>query len=369
MKKSFFHEFTYTWCVRIWFDVLTPKQVMFFKHSVDLLKEKDHELLCTGRNYRECVKLSKLKKLDLKIVGKFGGSSKYDKLRANSSRIFELAKEINDFEPDLCVSFSSPEAARVAFGLGIPHVTFSDSPHAHAVQRLTIPFVNYLLCPWIIPNSAWKNLGISNNQIIHYHALDPVAWIKNETKMKDQKQLRRKYGISKSNIIVIRPEESKASYLIDKDNNVDRILRSIVYNFHKTSDILVLGRYEDQIKHLKEKYDDKVKVLENVVDGLELISLADVFVGGGGTMTAESALLGKPTISISPIKFYVDDYLVKVGLIRKITNSSHIVELLHDMQSDNKFKTKQKSRAKRILDQMEDPADKLMDIVNRFVAL
>jgi predicted glycosyltransferase len=73
--------------VRIWFDVLTPKQVMFFKHSVNLLKEKDHELLCTGRNYRECVKLSKLKKLDLKIVGKFGGSSKYDKLRASSSRI------------------------------------------------------------------------------------------------------------------------------------------------------------------------------------------------------------------------------------------------------------------------------------------
>ena len=150
---------------------------------------------------------------------------------------------------------------------------------------------------------------------------------------------------------------------------MDRILRSIVENFHKTSDILVLGRYEDQIRHLKEKYGDKVKVLENVVDGLELISLADVFVGGGGTMTAESALLGKPTISISPIKFYVDDYLVKVGLIHKIANSSRIVELLRDMQSDNKFKIKQKSRAKQILDQMEDPADKLTDIVNRFVAL
>src|SRR5688500_19597121 len=86
---------------------------MFFKHSVGLLKEKDHELLCTGRNYRECVKLSKLKKLDLKIVGKFGGSSKYDKLRASSSRIFDLARVINDFQPELCVSFSSPEAARV----------------------------------------------------------------------------------------------------------------------------------------------------------------------------------------------------------------------------------------------------------------
>jgi predicted glycosyltransferase len=355
--------------VRIWIDVLTPKQVMFFKHSVDLLKEKDHELLCTGRNYRECVKLSRLKKLDLKIVGKFGGSSKYDKLRASSSRIFDLTKEINDFEPQLCISFSSPEAARVAFGLGVPHVTFSDSPHAHAVQRLTIPFVNYLLCPWVIPYSAWKNLGISKNQIIRYHALDPVAWIREVAKPKNENKAKSRYGLAKNYTIVIRPEESKASYLIDKQSNVDRTLESIVDNFHNTSDILVLGRYEDQIRHLKEKYDDKIKVLENVVDGMELITLADVFVGGGGTMTAESALLGKPTISISPIKFYVDDYLVKMGLIRKISNSSRIVGTINHMKSDNKFRTAQKNRAKRILDQMEDPSDKLMKIIDRFVAL
>jgi predicted glycosyltransferase len=354
--------------VRIWFDVLTPKQVLFFKHSVDLLKEKDHELLCTGRNYRECVRLSKLKKLDLRIVGKFGGSSKYDKLRASSSRIFDLSKVIKEFEPELCVSFSSPEAARVAFGLGIPHVTFSDSPHAHAVQRLTIPFVNYLLCPWIIPYSAWKNLGISRNQIIRYHALDPVAWIRTETKLKNEKKSKSRYGLKKNNTIVVRPEESKASYLIDKESNVDTILESIVENFHDTSDILVLGRYEDQIRRLREKYGDRIKVLQSVVDGMELITLADVFVGGGGTMTAESALLGKPTISISPIKFYVDDYLVRMGLIRKVSNASRIVGILHQMQS-NKLRTEQENRAKQLLDQMEDPADKLMKIIGRFVAL
>lgn len=355
--------------MRIWYDVLTPKQVMFFKHSVELLKEKEHEILCTGRNYRECVELSKLKKFELKIVGKYGGSSKYDKLRASSSRIFELANEIKAFQPDLCVSFSSPEAARVTFGLGIPHITFSDSPHAHAVQRLTIPFVSYLLCPWIIPYSAWKNLGISKNQIIRYHALDPVAWIRRETRNIDDSILRRKYRVSKNNTILVRPEESKASYLIDKDSNVNNILGSIVENFNRTSDILVLCRYQEQIRHFKEKYGSKIKVLENVVDGLELISVADVFVGGGGTMTAESALLGKPTISISPIKFYVDDYLVETGLIHKTANSTQIVKLLHRMQIDNKFKIKQKNRAQRILNKMEDPADKLMKIVDRFVAL
>ena len=342
---------------------------MFFKHAVERLKEKNHELLCTGRNYRECVKLSKLKKFELKIVGKYGGSSKYDKLRASSNRIFNLAKEIDNFKPDLCISFSSPEAARVAFGLGIPHITFSDSPHALAVQRLTIPFVNYLLCPWIIPYSAWKSLGISRSQVIHYHALDPVAWINREIKNIYDGKLKNRYQLSKNTTIVIRSEESKASYLLDKKSSVNNILESIVENFHATANILVLCRYQDQIRKFNEKYGEKIKVLDEVVDGLELISIADIFVGGGGTMTAESALLGKPTISISPIKFYVDDYLVKMGLIHKVVNSSRIVKLLRHMQYDDRLKLKQQKRAIRILSQMEDPADRLMKVVDKFVSL
>jgi uncharacterized protein len=355
--------------LKIWFDVLTPKQVMFFKHAVDILKAKNHELLSTGRNYRECVKLSKLKKFDLKLVGRYGGISKYDKLRASSSRIFRLAKEIHKFQPDLCISFSSPEAARVAFGLGIPHITFSDSPHAYAVQRLTIPFVNYLLCPWIIPYHAWTNTGIAKNQIMHYHALDPVAWIRRETKKSNPANLIKQYKLLKSNTILIRPEETKASYLLEKDNNVNKILDAIIRNFHNTSNILILCRYQDQIMEFSEKYGDKIKVLESVVDGLELISVVDIFVGGGGTMTAESALMGKPTISISPIKFYVDDYLVKTGLIHKVANSSQTLKLLLHMQNDNNFKSIQKKRANRILNQMEDPVLKLVKIVDKFVSL
>jgi predicted glycosyltransferase len=356
--------------LRIWFDVLTPKQVMFFKNAVELLRQRNYEVLCTARDYRECVKLAVLKKFELKLVGKYGGVSKYDKLRASSSRIFELAKAIERFNPDLCISFSSPEAARVAFGLGIPHITFSDSPHAQAVQKLTIPFVNYLLCPWIIPFSAWTNFGIQRKQIVRYRGLDPVAWIRNETKNINSDNLKKKYHLAKSNTFVIRPEESKASYLIDTaHNNVNEILKSIVHNYHDSTNILVLCRYQDQIRQYKEKYGDKIMVLENVVDGLELLSIADIFIGGGGTMTAESALLGKPTISISPIKFYVDDYLVKTGLIYKIRKAAQIVKILQKIQSDDSFKLRQKNRAQHILNRMEDPANKLLKIVSKFVSL
>jgi predicted glycosyltransferase len=52
-----------------------------------------------------------------------------------------------------------------------------------------------------------------------------------------------------------------------------------------------------------------------------LLKLTDLFIGAGGTMSAEAALIGKPVISIAPINFYVENYLIKLGLIKKIRNS------------------------------------------------
>ena len=107
---------------------------MFFKYVVELLRQRDYEVLCTARDYRECVRLARLKKFELRLVGRHGGSSKYDKLRASSSRIFDLAKEIERFNPDLCISFSSPEAARVAFGLGIPRIGTDSSVQSESIR-------------------------------------------------------------------------------------------------------------------------------------------------------------------------------------------------------------------------------------------
>jgi predicted glycosyltransferase len=164
--------------LRVWFDILTPKQVMFFKPALDLFEEAGHELLCTSREYREVVDLSKIKQIHLKIVGKHGGAGKYEKLRESANRIFELSHMIKQFEPDVAIAFSSPEASRVSFGLGISHIGFNDSPHAEAVARLTIPLMNHLFSPWIIPYSAWNTFGIPKNRITRYRALDPAAWLK-----------------------------------------------------------------------------------------------------------------------------------------------------------------------------------------------
>ena len=90
--------------MKIWFDILTPKQVMFFKPIIDSLQAEGHELLCTSREYREAVELAKIKHLELKIVGRYGGAGKYEKLYESANRTFKLVQIIKKFEPDTAVA-------------------------------------------------------------------------------------------------------------------------------------------------------------------------------------------------------------------------------------------------------------------------
>jgi hypothetical protein len=122
----------------------------------------------------------------------------------------------------------------------------------------------------------------------------------------------------------------------------------------------VLCRYKDQIADVESRYGNKVQVLRDVVEGTNLIKSTQLFVGAGGTMTAEAALLGKPTISIAPIQFYVEKYLVRSGLVKRAISSRSLVRLGTKIMSDESYIQMQKKRAERILGRMEDPTERII---------
>jgi uncharacterized protein len=355
--KRFFQEvFNYRLYLKIWFDILTPKQVMFFRRAVNLLKNSGHDVLCTSRKYREAAELARIKKLDLTSVGSHGGSDRYHKLRESSRRMYELAQVIKQFEPDAAITFSSPEGSRVAFGLGITHIGFNDSPHAEAVAKLTIPLTSKLYCPWVIPHSAWSGYGIMKRNIVQYRALDAAAWLKHHDHDDSISEVNR----DKKKMILIRLEESKASYIADKKVSATKMIDSFVDKLWQSTNIVVLCRYEDQIEEVESRYGKKVQVLRDVVDGTALVKSTHLFVGAGGTMTAEAALLGKPTISIAPVHFYVEEYLVKSGLAKRANDPRSLVRLGMKMISDERYIQTQKKRAVRILSRMEDPTERMI---------
>ena len=61
--------------MKIWIDILTPKQLLFSESIIEKLGKK-HNILCTSRKYEEVTKLAKIRDFDLIFVGKHGGVDK-----------------------------------------------------------------------------------------------------------------------------------------------------------------------------------------------------------------------------------------------------------------------------------------------------
>jgi hypothetical protein len=313
---------------------------------------KNHKILCTSRNYREVVELSKIKKVNITLIGKHGGSTKGGKLHSSIQRMSCLLDDITKFSPDLTVSFCSPEAARISYGMGIKHVAFSDSPHAEAVMRLSVPLVQKLLIPWVIPKNEFVKYGISKKDIIHYKSIDAAVIVKEKSIIKNMNVDRTK------KTIVIRPEESEAAYILKKTES-DNIIHEVSKEF-KSYNIIVLARYVSQKNRLEKKFGKKIIIMDKVVDGKALLNKTDLFIGSGGTMTAESALMGIPTISYHAVPNHIEKYLVRIGLVKREINSEKISTLIKKMLDNTKVN---REKAKAILSSMEDPYLKLVEVI------
>lgn len=340
--------------MKIWIDILTPKQLLFSEPIIEKLGKKN-KILCTSRDYEEVSKLAKIRNFNLIFVGKHGGENKNSKLKAGIDRMGKLIRKIEVFAPDLVISFCSPEAARISFGLGIKHIAFCDSPHAEAVMRLTLPLIQKLLIPHTIPKKEFSKYGINEKNIISYKAIDAAVTIKRKTN--EHVQLPFKNNGKKN--ILIRIEEEEASYT-EKSNKIIPIITNVISKFGGEN-IVILGRYAKQIQKLQKIVGKNAKVVKMSFDGKYLLKNTDVFIGSGGTMTAESALMGIPTISYNAVPNIIENFLVKKQLVKRETNpekvSSQITKFFESTKQTNQ------NRAKKILNQMEDPIEKLIRVI------
>ncbi len=339
--------------MKIWIDILTPKQLLFSEPLIKKLGEK-HQILCTSRSYGEVSKLAKIRNFKLVSIGKHGGIERSTKLEASIFRIKKLIALISRFSPDLTISFCSPEASRISFGLGIKHVAFCDSPHAEAVMKLTLPLIQKLLIPWIIPKKEFSKYGINQRDIVPYRAIDAFVTIRRKAIQKNNP-----FKKSGKKNILIRLEEEEAAY-VSKSSKIVLIIDEIVKKFNGEN-IVILGRYKKQIENLRRIFGKKIIILRMSYDGKTLLENTDVFIGSGGTMTAESALFGIPTISYNAVPNIVENYLVKKSLVRREMDPKKIVKSIERIF--NSSKKKYKSRAAKFSSTLEDPIQKLIQII------
>ena len=328
--------------LKIWFDVLTPKHYLMFA-SLERIIGRENELLLTTREYEELDRVRRRIRVRAQdnVIGRHGGAEKENKLIESTRRAYELSRLIASSRPQLAVSFGSPEAARVSFGLGIPHALVCDSPHSFFVCKLTVPLSDVVIYPWIIPASSWKQYGAS--KMVKYHSLDPTAWVLHREIWPEKNEVER----ASEGAIIIREEEYMSSYLPNSSGALEFALK--LSREIPDRRFIMLRRYVRGIENY-----GNLMVYGGEFFGPNVLEKAAAFIGRGGTMNAEAALLGVKSFTLYPGEITcVDKYLIKVGALKKPNGISELVKLL---QEDGKT---------RIL-KMRDAAQEISEILRKF---
>jgi predicted glycosyltransferase len=257
------------------------------------LRRKGHEVILTTRKHPDTVALAKALGEKFIVVGKYNPASAYTRMLGGARRQLQFCRMFEKSMPDVAISHQSPDMCRVAFGLGIPIINTSDSPHATAANRLTITLSNVLLLSKALPLSFYKKYG--PERIVQFDSVDEVAWIKGykPTPLELEKPL-----------IVVRQMETKASYAVGKEDVTETLAQRLTRFGH----VLFLSRYERRPRK-------NLTVTKEFIDSSSLAACADLVVTVGGTISREAALQGTPSIVVSTSlgRLYTNEYVAKKG--------------------------------------------------------
>lgn len=279
--------------MRVWYDACTGKHVRYAVAVARRLRKKGHAVILTTRVHPDTLGL--IKALDEKFVtvGKYNPASAYTRLLEGTRRQLLFCEMFEKNLPDMAVSHQSPDMCRVAFGLGVPIINTSDTPHAIAANKLTIALSKVLIISKALPLGFYKKYG--PERIIQFDGVDEVAWVRDykPVKLECEKPL-----------IVIRQMETQAAYAVDKRDMTETLAEKL----SKFGHVLFLSRYD---RHQRKN----ITVPREFVDSVNLAAQADLVVTVGGTLSREAALQGTPSIVISTSfgRLYVNEYVAKKG--------------------------------------------------------
>ncbi len=359
--------------IRCWFDALTPKQARIAAILYKELEKYSIYLFITTREYPYVREVLDSSGVPYIVIGKYGGDLK-SKLRCYAERILQLLDTIGEFS--VAIGFPSPEMHRVAFGLGKPIITLTDTPQAYHVSKLTLPLSTYVIVPAVFPEDALRRYipAAEISKVIKFNGLFEVMWIRRYLKeiVNEGSKLLKELELESEEFAIFRPEESRAAYYrygssIEISLNIVRRLVS------EGLKVLVFPRYEDQFGVFENYLKDYVKngkvllVRGRPLDLVFLYPYARVVITGGLTMATEAALIGTPALTYFPEELGICQFLRQFGLpIVHVYDMAKVCDVVSELLRSRKLTIDQVSE---VLEKIEDPTyvivDKVLELAGR----
>ncbi|HNP54846.1 MAG TPA: DUF354 domain-containing protein [Ferruginibacter sp.] len=294
--------------MKIWFDLSNSPHINMFHDLIRDLEADGHTVIITSRPLANTVELLDQRGLKHTVVGEHYGKNFYKKMFGYPIRVMQLKKFLKPLKPDLAVSQSSFHSPLVAKLLGIPSIYTNDNEHAMG-NRPSFFFATEILIPENLAVEKVARLGTSAKKVIQYPGVKEgiYLWQKGE-KIQQARKENPVEGVQ----IFIRPEPQTAQYYKGKQNFLDDTILALQHKYQFT----ILPRDANQSKHYKQEQFSHIHVPEKPMNFDSIAAQCTIFIGAGGSMTREMAILGIPTISVyQDALLDVDQFLLSKGLM------------------------------------------------------
>lgn len=340
--------------MKIWIDLTNSPHVNFF---AGLIKEwnREHDLLLTCRPLANTIELLELYGFPYDVVGKHYGRNKIRKALGFIIRIWQLFVFLRRENIDVAISHSSFYSPVVARLLGVRSIYLNDNEHAEG-NRIAFLFADKIMAPEFLGVRELQRQWAKAEKIISYPGVKEGIYLwdykpnsSSGFKIDDREN---------RNVIFIRPEPWMAQYYRGKRNFIDNLLIQL----KDTYKIVLLPRDKMQEEYYQQDKYVGVTVLEKSISLADIMENCDFFIGAGGTMTREAAVLGIPTISIYQDQLLqVDEYLIKKEAMihNKNLDVSFIISFLE--------KTREKSADKQLLDKGKQAYELIKETLHKSV--
>ena len=293
--------------MRIWFELTNSPHINMFAAMIRDL-EREHEVVITSRPLANTIDLLDLHGFKHEVVGVHYGGKLSAKLFGFPIRVMQLRQFLAARQIDVAISQSSFHSPGVSRLLGVRSIYMNDNEHAIGNIPAFI-CATKIMVPEFLGMQKLKKQGANPKKVIHYPGVKEGIYLwELDTRLSKGGGWKREARSRK--IVYIRPEPWTAQYYKGDRNFLDTLLLGM----QNDVDIVLLPRGEEQGAHYQGPKFSRIRVVTKALDIVDIAPDCDLFIGAGGTMTREMAVLGIPTISVYQDELLdVDRYLLEVG--------------------------------------------------------
>lgn len=303
--------------MKILIDVNHPAHVHLFKNFIKVMVKKGHEITITASSKDITLELLNFYHFPYYDVGSYGKnlSSKIINLLRLDINLYKVARKV---QPDLFLGVGSIRAAHVAALMKKPSFSFEDTEISDQQQILYLPFTTKVFTP----TCYLRNHGPKQIRYNGYHALAHLHpnWFTPDPSVLNEVGLRQG-----DPFFIVRLVSWGATH--DFGNSGVINISSVIDTLEKYGRVFITSEapLEKYRSHILKLRPDRFH---------SLLAFSSLYLGDGGTTATEAAVLGVPSIYVSPLigKFGVFNELEqKYGLLYQYNDLSSALNKSKDV--------------------------------------